>query len=281
MRTPLVFGAVGLALVLAVASRSPLMAQDSSAALPKALEGVSFEQRLGEELPLDAVFRDETGQQVTLGSFFGERPVILALVYYDCPMLCTMVLGGLSAGLKPLDFDPGQEFEVVVVSFDPRETPEMAAESKAETLSRYGREGAAVGWHFLTGEEAPIRRLADAMGFTYQYQEETGEYAHAAGIVVATPEGRSARYLYGIDYAPRALRLALVEASEGKIGSAVDQVLLFCYHYDPATGKYSTAVMNLVQAGGVITVLLLVGFFLVARRRELGRPAVHRSVGTA
>lgn len=256
-----------------------LEAQNSSA-LPQGVQGVRFEQRLGEDLPLDAMFRDEAGRDVALGSFFGERPVLLALVYYDCPMLCTMVLGGLTAGLKPLKFDAGEEFEVVVVSFDHRETPEMAAAAKAETLSRYGRDGAAAGWHFLTGEEEPIRRLADAMGFAFQYQEETGEFSHAAGVVIATPEGKSARYLYGIDYAPKALRLALVEASENRIGSAVDQVLLFCYRYDPSTGQYSAAVLNLVRAGGAITVLLLVGFMLVARRRGPTQPAVHRSVGT-
>lgn len=251
-----------------------------SATLPTELENVTFEQRLGEELPLDAVFRDEEGQEVALGSFFGERPVIMALVYYDCPMLCTMTMTGLTSGLKPLSFAPGEEFEVVVVSFDHRETPEMAAAAKKETLARYDREDAARGWHFLTGDEAPIRRLADAMGFSFQFQEESGEFSHAAGLVIATPEGKSARYLYGIDYAPKALRLALVEASENKIGSAVDQVLLFCYRYDPSTGQYSAAVLNLVRAGGVLTVLLLLGFMFLTRRREPTQSAVHSSVGT-
>ena len=252
-----------------------------SSMLPADLADVTFEQRLGEALPLDAMFRDEEGREVLLGSYFGEKPVIIALVYYDCPMLCTLTLTGLTSGLKPLAFDAGEEFEVLVVSFDHRETPEMAAAAKKETLARYGRDGTAAGWHFLTGDQAPIRRLADAMGFSFKLQEETGEFSHAAGIVIATPEGKSARYLYGIDYAPKALRLALVEASENRIGSAVDQVLLFCYRYDPSTGQYSAAVLNLVRAGGVLTVLLLVGFMLLARRREPSQPAVHSSVGTA
>ncbi len=266
---------------LVAAGALQLEAQDSSSAqLPLGVRNVRFEQRLGEDLPLDAMFRDETGEDVALGSFFDQRPVILALVYYDCPMLCTLVLNGLSSGLKPLKFDAGEEFEVVVVSFDHRETPEMAAAAKRETLSRYARDGAAAGWHFLTGDEAPIRRLAEAMGFAFQFQEDTGEFSHAAGIVIATPEGKSSRYLYGIDYAPKALRLAMVEASENRIGSAIDQVLLFCYRYDPSTGQYSAAVMNLVRAGGVITVLLLVGFAFLTRRRKPPQSTVHSPVGT-
>ncbi len=252
----------------------------SSNILPENLQDVGFDQRLGEPLPLDATFLDESGNSVRLGSYFGERPVILALVYYECPMLCTLVLDGVSRALKGVTFEPGSEFDVVAVSFDPGETPAMAAAAKEETLSRYGGSDTARGWHFLTGNEDSIRQLTEAAGFRYRYDEKTDEYAHVGGIVVATSSGEISRYAFGVDYAPRDVRLALVEASENRIGSAVDQFLLFCFHYDPATGKYSAAVLNLVRAGGIVTLLslgLAMGLMTRRRRAEL----TPRTLGNA
>lgn len=241
----------------------------SSNILPDNLKDVGFDQRLGESLPLEATFLDELGNPVRLGSYFGERPVILALVYYECPMLCTLVLDGVSRTLKGVSFEPGSDFDVVAVSFDPGETPAMAAAAKKETLSRYGGSDTGRGWHFLTGKEDSIRQLTAAAGFRYRYDEKTDEYAHVGGIVVATATGEISRYAFGVDYAPRDIRLALVEASENRIGSAVDQFLLFCFHYDPATGKYSAAVLNLVRAGGIATLLFLgLGLTLMTRRRR-------------
>jgi protein SCO1/2 len=239
------------------------------------LREIGFDQRLGASLPLDATFRDETGRLVPLGHYFGSRPVVLSLVYYDCPMLCTLGLNGLVSALDVLPFAPGGEFELVTVSFAPAETPALAAAKKAAYLRRYQRAGAAAGWHFLTGEAEPIRRLTEAVGFRYAWDAETRQYAHAAGIVVATPEGRIARYLYGIEYAPKDLRLALVESSQGRIGSVVDHALLFCYRYDPVRGRYGATVMRLVQAGGLLTVLGLGGFVLTMLRRERRRADVH------
>ncbi len=205
---------------------------------PPALREIGIDQRLGESLPLDAPFRDEGGRAVTLGDYFGAKPVVLVLTYFECPMLCTLVLNGLTKSLKTMSFEPGKEFDVVAVSFDPRDTPELAARKKATYLGEYGRAATASGWHFLTGDEAAIARVATAVGFRYRWVPEEKQFAHAAAVMVATPEGRLARYFYGIDYAPRDLRLGLVEAADHKIGSAVDALLLFCYHYDPATGKY-------------------------------------------
>ncbi len=251
----------------------------SSNVVPESFQGIGFDQRLGEELPLDAVFVDEAGREVRLGTYFGSRPVILALVYYECPMLCTLVLDGLARSLKAVDFDPGTDFDVVVVSFDPGETPEMAAAAKRKTVSRYGRLDTAAAWHFLTGDGSSIDRLTEAAGFRYRYFEETDEYSHAGGVVLVTAEGKISRYAFGIEYAPRDLRLALVEASENRIGTAVDQLLLFCFHYDPATGKYSAAVMNLVRAGGILTLLALgLSFVLMTRRRR--SEMVQSSLGT-
>ncbi len=236
--------------------------------VPAPLRGVAFDQRLGEAVPGAAAFRDEAGEAVRLADYLGRRPVVLALVYYDCPMLCTLVLKGLASGLKVLDLKPGEDFEVLAVSFAPEETPAMARAAEAAYLPRYGRAGAEAAWHFLTGEAEAIRALTEAVGFRYTFDPETGQYAHAAGLVVLTPEGRVGRYLYGIEYAPRDLRLALVEASEGRIGSLVDQLLLFCFHYDPATGKYSAAVLNLVRLAGAATVLILALAIAAAWRRD-------------
>jgi protein SCO1/2 len=252
--------------------------------LPPPLRDVGFDQRLGADVPLDLLFRDESGQEIPLGRYFGEqRPVILSLVYYRCPMLCTLVLNGLTSSLKALPFAAGREFEIVTVSFDPRETPALAAAKKAAYLERYGRPEAGEGWHFLTGDEDPIRRLADAVGFRYTYDPELDQYAHASGILVLTPEGKIARVFYGVEYAPRDLRLGLVEASQNRIGTLVDQLLLFCFHYDPAAGKYGAVALNLVRAGGVVTVLgggLAIASLLRRERRRASRITAGGGPGT-
>jgi protein SCO1/2 len=215
------------------------------------------------------VFRDEAGREVPLSSFFhAGKPVILVLAYYRCPMLCTQVLNGVESGLKAVSFNPGRDFEVVTVSFDPQDTPQLAAEKKQTYLRRYGRPGTANGWHFLTGDEKNIRKLTDAVGFHYRFDPATGQFAHASGIMIATPEGRLSRYFYGVDYAPRDLRLGLVEASQNRIGNPVDRMLLFCYHYDPATGKYGAVAMNMVRFAGAAFALIGGAFILVAFRRD-------------
>jgi len=239
-----------------------------STAVPAQLEDVTFEQRLHTTLPLDARFRDESGRDVALGDYFGTRPVVLAFVYYSCPMLCTQVLNGVSSAAKALTFTAGKDFDVVFVSFDPRDTPQTAAEKKRLQLADYKQEASAAGWHYLTGDDAAIRRLTSAAGFSYRWDEATGQFAHVSGILVATPDGRLSRYFYGVEYSPKELRMALVESSQGKIGSVVDTLLLYCYHYNPATGRYGAVAMNLVRLGGAVTVLLLGGFILLMRRRE-------------
>lgn len=237
-------------------------------ARPQALDGVSFEQRLGTAVPADLTFVDENGKAVRLGDYFGARPVVLALVYYECPMLCTQVLSGLTSGLKGLAFDAGTQFDVVVVSIDPGEGPGLASAKKATYLDRYGRPETAGAWHFLTGRKAEIDRLASTVGFSYTYDEKTDQYAHAAGITVLTPDGRIARYFFGIDFAPRDLRLGIVEAADRKIATPIDSVLLYCFHYDPSTGKYGLMIMNIVRAAGIIFVLGMIWFWMVLRRHE-------------
>jgi protein SCO1/2 len=235
---------------------------------PAPLEGVSFQQRLDTPVPADLSFVDETGRAVRLGDYYGQRPLILALVYYECPMLCTQVLSGLTSGLKGLNFFVGTEFDVVVVSFDPGEGPGLAAAKKSAYVDRYGRPETAAGWHFLTGRKADIERLSETVGFSYTYDERTDQYAHAAGLTLLTPDGRISRYFYGIDYAPRDLRLGIVEAADRKIASPIDSVLLYCFHYDPATGKYGWVVLNIVRAAGILTVIGMVSLWIVLRRQE-------------
>ncbi|MBA2355518.1 MAG: SCO family protein [Acidobacteria bacterium] len=238
---------------------------------PAALTGVGYAQRLGAQVPADLTFVDETGAAVRLGDYFGMRPVVLALAYYECPMLCTQVLTGMTAGLKGLKFSAGQEFEVVVVSFDPGEGPGLAAAKKAAYVDHYDREGTSHAWHFLTGRKADIDRLAATVGFTYTYDEKTDQYAHAAGLTVLTPEGRISRYFFGIDFAPRDLRLGLVEASNRAIATPVDTALLYCFHYDPSTGTYGLVAMNVVRAAGVLMVLAMgLGWVLLRRRERRG-----------
>jgi protein SCO1/2 len=231
------------------------------------LKQVGIDQRLNNQIPLDLTFRDESGREVKLGEYFrGDKPVVLTLVYYECPMLCNQVLNGVVGTFEAMTFTPGKEFEVVTVSFDPREGPELAAKKKETYLKRYRREGAGAGWHFLTGDKDSIARLSDSVGFRYVWDEESKQFAHASAIMVATPQGRLSHYFYGIDYSPKDLRLALVEASEGRIGSPVDTLILYCYHYDPATGRFAP-VMAVLRAAGVLTVIGLAALLYCLTRR--------------
>lgn len=232
------------------------------------LKEVGIEQKPGSQLPLDAEFSDATGQPVSLRRYFGARPVVLALVYYDCPMLCTQVLGGLAGSLQGMSLSVGKDYDVLVVSFDPGETPAQAADRKKDFVRRYIRDAREQNIHFLTGREASIRALTSAVGFNVAYDTATDQYAHPAAITIVTAEGKVSRYLYGVEFAPRDLKLALVEASEGKVGGVVDQMMLFCYHYDPETGKYGLVIMNIVRAAGALTVLVLVGAIVYSLRRE-------------
>ncbi len=232
------------------------------------LQRVGIDQKLNNQVPLDLTFRDESGRSVPLRSFFGQHPVILTLVYYQCPMLCTQVLNGLVSSMLPLKLDPGKDFEIVTVSFDPSETPQMAAEKKALYVRRYGRPGAAKAWHFLTGDQANIKALAGAVGFRYEYDPKIKQFAHVSAITLLTPDGRVSRYYYGIEYTPRDLRLGLVESSKGQIGNVVDQVILYCYHYDPTTGKYGAVVINMLRLGAILTMLILGSFMVIMFRRD-------------
>lgn len=238
-----------------------------TAGLPPALLNVGIDQKLNAELPLDATFRDETGRTVQLREYFtGTRPVILSLVFYECPMLCNQILNGLTSTMKSMTLNVGQDYDVLTLSFDAREGPELARKKKESYLQRLNRPGAAAGWHFLTGDEANIKRLTEAVGFRYTYDAETNQFAHASGVMVLTPSGRISHYFYGVEYAPRDVRLGLVEASAGKIGSPVDQLLLYCYHYDPVTGKFAW-VINLYRWGGALTVAGMIALLLFLRRR--------------
>jgi protein SCO1/2 len=237
--------------------------------MPAVLADVRFDQRLNEPLPLDTPFRDESGRAVRLGDYFGDRPVVLAFVYYECPMLCTQVLNGLTTSLSVLDETVGREFDVVAISFDSRETPALASGKKKSHLDRYKRPESERGWHFLAGDDAAIKAVTAAAGFHYVWDEKTQQFAHPSGIIVATPDGKLSRYFFGIEYAPRDVKFALVESSAGRIGNAIDQLLLYCYHYDPATGSYGFVAMGAVRVGGALTVLALVGFVVMSIRRDL------------
>jgi protein SCO1 len=252
---------------------------DAASAKPGLLGKIGIDQRLNQHVPLDLRFVEESGREVRLGEYFGKRPVILALVYYECPMLCTQVLNGLVSALGTLKFDVGREFDVVAVSISPREGPGLATQKKAAYLERYGRPHTAAGWHFLTGREENIRRLAEAVGFRYEFVPDIGQYAHGAGVEVLTPKGTISRYFYGIEYSPRDIRFGLIEASEERIGTPVDDVLLLCFHYDPATGKYGATAIGLVRIGAVATVLAFLAFLFVSLRRDraAARVAVDRT----
>lgn len=239
------------------------------------LKRVGITQNLGAQIPPDLVFRDEEGKSVRLGDFFGKKPIVLSLVYFDCPALCTEVLNGELRTMRSISLDLGQDFDAVTVSFEPKDTPALARAKRDVYAGQYGRPGAAQNWHFLTGEQASIDALTNAVGFRYAYDASIRQYAHAAAILVLTPDGRIDRYFYGVIYPARDLRLGLVEASEGKIGTLTDQALLYCYQYDPATGKYGLVIMNVLRAAGGLTVLLLgifVGAMFLRERRQ------HRGV---
>jgi len=270
----IVAGVVGLVLASVVVSaqgEAPGVRPDPglpSGQSPAVLSRVSFEQRLNEQLPLELPFKDENGAAVKLGDYFGRKPVVLTFVYYECPMLCTEVLNGLESALRVLNESIGREFDVVTVSFDPKETPVLALGKKKAYLERYKRPEAAQGWHFLTGEQSSIEALTRAAGFNYVWDEDSHQFAHASGIVVVTPQGKVSRYFFGVDYSPRDIKFALVESSTEKIGSLADRLLLYCYHYDPAKGNYGFVAMRAVRIGGAVTMLALLGFVFVSLRKE-------------
>jgi protein SCO1/2 len=241
---------------------------------PPGLQNVGIEQRLNEQLPLNLQFRDETGRAVKLGDYFGQRPVVLSLVYYRCPMLCSELLSGLEGSLKALSLDIGKDYDVLTVSFDPKDTPADATEKKAATLKHFKRSGAAEGWHFLTGSQESIAALTSAVGFSYALDEKSGQFGHTTAIMLITPEGKIAQYYYGVEFPPRDLRLGLVQTSQNKIGSLADQVLLYCYHYDPKSGKYGAIVSHIIQLAGGITILSLGTVLILLFRR--GSDHEHR-----
>lgn len=248
--------------------------QTTSNGLPTALQEVGIDQKLGETVPLDTEFKDENGKTVKLGDYFSKgKPVVLALVYYECPMLCNQVLNGLTGSLKGISFDAGAEYEVVAISFDARENdkPDLAKNKKASYLERYGRPQTEKGWHFLTGTQESIDKITGATGFKYEWDEQSSQFAHASAIMVATPEGRLSHYFYGIDYAPRDLKFGIIEAAENKIGNPADKLLLYCFHYDPSTGKYGFAILNVIRLGAVATLLGLGGMLFMFWRNGKGK----------
>jgi protein SCO1/2 len=264
-----------LVLALATVARAgdfaPPEAITSPTTRPAVLDEVGIDQKLGVQVPGDLVFRDETGRDVKLGDYFGKshRPIILTLVYYKCPMLCTMVLNELVRTMNGMStLTAGKDFDVLSVSFDPKETPDLAAAKRTQYLHEYGKRGELGGWHFLVGSEDSIKQLTRAVGFRYAWDPKFQQYAHASGLMILTPEGKVARYFYGVDYVPKDVRLALVEASDNKIGSPVEQIMLYCFHYDPSTGRYSLAVTNLLKVAATITMLALGGFIWINVRRE-------------
>ncbi|MGE5127600.1 MAG: SCO family protein [Betaproteobacteria bacterium] len=267
MRTALLALSLAALPALAAAQMGPVP-PPPRAATPGILQQVGFDQKLGGKIPLDLAFKDETGKDVKLSDYFGSKPVVLSLVYFRCPMLCTISLNGLAAALEVLSFVPGQEFNVLTVSFDPHEGPVLAAAKKKAYMARYKRSQAEKGWHFLTGSQESVDALTKAVGFRYVWDEATKQFAHPAGVVVATPEGRISRYLFGVEYSPKDLRLALVDSAGGRIGNPIDTVLLYCYSYDPKTGSYSASILGLLRIAALATVLALAGFIVIASRRR-------------
>ena len=258
-----------LALSIAAAAQTiPDNVGKASSGVPAQLLNVGFEPQLNAQLPLDASFRDESGRNVQLREYFGRKPVVLALVYYGCPMLCNQVEMGVVGSLKMLSFNPGRDYEVVFLSFDTRETPDMAAMKKAAALSRFGRPETAAGWHFLTGREEDVRAVSAAANFRYSFDEKHNLFAHASGIMLLTPDGRISRYFYGVEYPSRDVRLGLVDASAGKIGTPIDHLLLYCFQYNPETARYSAMVLKIVRLGGVLTIFAIVAGILIFRRRD-------------
>lgn len=248
--------------------------QGTSNGLPEALQKVGIEQKLGESLPLDAEFKDEDGKPVKLGDYFAKgRPVVLALVYFECPMLCNQVLNGMTGSMKGISLDAGKDFEVVAISFDARENDkaDLGKNKKASYLERYGRPGTETGFHFLTGTQSSIDAVTKAAGFNYEWDEKSNQFAHASAIMIVNPDGKLSRYLYGIDYSPKDLKFGIIESADNKVGSAADQLLLYCYHYDPATGKYGFAVLSAMRMGGILTLLGLgaMGFVFWRRNKKV------------
>ena len=261
MKAILILGVLAAALAPAAAAKT--------SAVPKELNGIGFDQNLNAQVPLNAQFIDESGSLVRLGDYLGQKPAILALVYYQCTMLCNQILNGVVAGLRPLSLRPGRDFDIIAVSINPREGPALAREKRDRYANLYSPSAGSAGWHFLTGTEPNIHAVADAVGFHYRYDPKNDIYLHASGIMVLTPRGKAARYFYGVEFEPKDLKLGLIEASQNRIGSAVDQILLFCYHYDPATAKYSADVLNLLKVSAAVTLLLLIGILGRLWRRNL------------
>jgi protein SCO1/2 len=254
----------------AQAQTIPSNVGETSVTLPPALQNVGFEPVLNAQMPMDVAFSDENGQSVKLGDYFGHsKPVVLAFVYYGCPMLCNQVEQGVVGALKMLSFNPGRDYDVVFVSFDPHENSAMAAEKKQSALKHFGRRGTDSGWHFLTGTQESIVAATKAANFRYNYIAKSSQYAHASGIMILTPEGRISRYFYGVEYPGRDMRLGLVDASAGKIGTPIDRVLLFCYEYDPSSATYSASILKIIRFAGILTVLGIVMGIVIFRRREL------------
>ncbi|MBZ5701799.1 MAG: SCO family protein [Acidobacteriia bacterium] len=268
-------------LALALAARAQTVPEDVTLpGLPPALRGVGFDPQLDAPIPAEIAFRDETGRTVRFGDYYGQRPVVVALVYYGCPMLCNEVQQTLVSVLKTLSFNPGREYEVVFVSFDARETPEMAADKKKEAMSRFGRPETAGGWHFLTGSQASIDALTRAANFRYRFDEKSQLFAHTSGILLLTPAGRISRYFMGVNYPPRDVRLGLVDASSGKIGTPTDHVLLFCFQYDPASARYSATILTIIRAGGILTIFaILVGVVFFRWREHRAARLAKRGAG--
>ena len=287
VRTNQIFGFVAtLAAIISLATASAFGQGMTNGILsppanvrPPGLKNVGIQQNLNQPLPLDVAFTDDLGRNVHLGDYFGKKPVILSLVYFNCPMLCGEVLSGLEHSLRMMSFDAGKEFEVITVSFDPKDTPEMAAKKKSEFLERYKRNGAEQGWHFLVGKQDAIDALTKAVGFQYDYNANTQQFAHAAAIMIATPDGKIAQYYYGVEYPPKDLRLGLVEAGQGKIGNIVDAMLLYCYHYDPEQGKYSATILRVLRLAGLATMLSLgtLIFVMIRHTPDRGAAGVERT----
>jgi len=255
-------------IVFCIAAVLPTSAWADFASQRAILKELNFEQRMGNKVPLDIPFTNAAGERVTLGSLASDKPILLNMVYYECPMLCTLVLNGVLKALRVTSLNVYEDFDIVTISINPHETPQIAKEKKGYYVRKYNRPNADKGWHFLTGSQESIDAVAEAIGFTYVYEESTKQYAHAAGTVFLTPDGVISRYLFGIEYAPRDIRLALVEASENKIGNPIDRLLLYCFQYDPEEGKYGLLVMNVLRLAGLFTVLLLAGALLIMLRRE-------------
>jgi protein SCO1 len=263
--------------VMIMVIAAPLRAQQATT--PAILNQVNISQRLDEQIPSDLAFRDENGNAIRLGDYFGKKPIVLSLVYFECPALCTEVLNGQLRSMKAISLDLGKDYQAVTVSFEPKDTPALAKAKRDVYAGQYGRTGAADNWHFLTGDQPSIDALTKAAGFQYAYDAAIKQYAHAAAIMILTPDGRIARYFYGVQYPGRDFRLGLVEASQGKIGTLTDHAILYCYQYDPMTGKYGLIVMNVVRAGGLLTVLALGLFMLIMFRRERNHPVVPPVAG--